>query len=766
LGTVGYSDLSVFVDTIADPTVQAYLYKITGVDVSGFETDLDLCAPHKTIHLLVSTNPELNTTQLEWDRYYGFDYLTYIIYRSPTGVGYTPIHYMASSLHSWTDPSPLPDVGYYRIGVEKTYPCIPTGGGKKADSGPYSHAMSNTEDNRLQETGENQEPTGITLDNNTVDENLMVGSLVGRLATTDPDTIDHHVYKLTSGVGGADNQKFTIVGDLLVTAAVTDYETQDIFNVRIQSTDKGDLSFAQPFIIAVNDVDETIPNEAPVGLSISSTSIAENMPAGSMVGRLWTDDPDVADSHTYMLVDGAGDDDNDRFMILGDLLLSGEEFDFESKDSMFIRIRTTDQRDETFDKAFIITISDINEGAGNLAPEDITLSTNTIDENQLSGTLIGMFTSMDPNSGDVHAYQLVDGLGAGNNESFNVIGNFLISRAVFDFEEKDSLFIRIETTDQDGLAFEKTFFIKVGDLADPLPNQAPANVKLSTNTIDENNAPGLIIGLFSAEDPDIGDEHSYHLVEGSGADDNESFVIMGNILVSGQVFDYETRDTMYIRVSCSDQEGLADEEEFIILVKNVYESGVNSAPTDIILSAAVVDENKPPLTIIGRLDTDDPDISDLHTYILVEGDGDDENESFIIVGNVLFSAVMFDYETQTELHVRVRSSDNGSEVLTTEKSFTIIVNDLLEVGVNYLHGGAAGLSIYPNPFSHSTMLEFPNPDKAAFRMYITDLSGKVVYFEDNILTDKLGLNRHDLPAGVYFVELRGDRIYRGKLVIE
>ena len=35
LGTVDHEDLSIMVDPTADPTVQAYLYKITGVDTSG-----------------------------------------------------------------------------------------------------------------------------------------------------------------------------------------------------------------------------------------------------------------------------------------------------------------------------------------------------------------------------------------------------------------------------------------------------------------------------------------------------------------------------------------------------------------------------------------------------------------------------------------------------------------------------------------------------------------------------------------------------------
>ncbi|MFC2116009.1 right-handed parallel beta-helix repeat-containing protein [Bacteroidota bacterium] len=155
LASLSFDDLSVFVDTVADPTVQAYIYKITALDTAGNETDADLCMQHKTIHLLVSTNPELNTTQLEWDRYYGFDYYTYKIFRSNTGSDLQEIHSMSSSFNSWTDPDPQVGELYYRIAVEKPLPCEPEAGSSKAGTGPYYHSLSNMDDNKLR-TGSNE----------------------------------------------------------------------------------------------------------------------------------------------------------------------------------------------------------------------------------------------------------------------------------------------------------------------------------------------------------------------------------------------------------------------------------------------------------------------------------------------------------------------------------------------------------------------------------------------------------------------------------
>ena len=363
MGTVSHNDLSIFVDSTADPMVQAYLYKITGVDTSGYETDIDLCKPHKTIHLLVSTNPELNTTQLEWDKHYGFNYQTYHIYRSPTKSDFIQIHSLSSSLNSWTDPDPLIDVGYYRIAVEKPDPCYPTGGSKKADAGPYSHSMSNMEDNRLQAVQENQAPMDMNMTNNTIAENQSIGTLVGRLETTDADTADHHTYKLVSGSGDTDNNRFTTLGDLLITAEILDYETKDTLSVRVKSTDKGDLSFEEIFIILVTDVNEGAGNLAPTDIKLSFNYIDENKPVGTMIGKFQTTDPNGDDMHTYGLVEGLGGDDNTSFTIMGDMLISSAIFDYETQGQYSIRVRSKDDGDGrlSFEKSFTIYVNDLVE---------------------------------------------------------------------------------------------------------------------------------------------------------------------------------------------------------------------------------------------------------------------------------------------------------------------------------------------------------------------------------------------------------------------
>ncbi|MFC2111985.1 right-handed parallel beta-helix repeat-containing protein [Bacteroidota bacterium] len=276
-------ELSVYVDTTADPTVQAYLYKITAIDTSHTETDIDLCKPHKTIHLIVSTNPELNTTQLQWDRYFGFDYQTYTIYKSTTGMNFDPVHSLSASLNSWTDPEASSGDLFYRIAVEKPDPCVPEGSGKKAGTGPYQHALSNMDDNKLK-TGQ-LPPDTITISNNSILEESLPGTMIGKLLTEDPDTADSHIYQFISGEGDDDNISFTLMGDLLLASESFDFETKNQYSIRIRSTDKEGGYCEVPFVIQIltatglQDMDAGAVKAYPNPFSQATTIIFPN-PAG------------------------------------------------------------------------------------------------------------------------------------------------------------------------------------------------------------------------------------------------------------------------------------------------------------------------------------------------------------------------------------------------------------------------------------------------------------------------------------------------------
>ncbi|QCS48015.1 cadherin repeat domain-containing protein (plasmid) [Picosynechococcus sp. PCC 11901] len=100
----------------------------------------------------------------------------------------------------------------------------------------------------------NEDPTDIDISSNTVDENSAIDTVVGNLSTIDPDIGDSHTYSLTNGYG--DNSLFTIDGEQLKTNAVFDYETQNSFEIQIQTDDGNGGTFTKVLTINVSDVNE------------------------------------------------------------------------------------------------------------------------------------------------------------------------------------------------------------------------------------------------------------------------------------------------------------------------------------------------------------------------------------------------------------------------------------------------------------------------------------------------------------------------------
>ncbi|MDM3852005.1 MAG: cadherin repeat domain-containing protein, partial [Aphanizomenon gracile PMC627.10] len=103
--------------------------------------------------------------------------------------------------------------------------------------------------------------------------------------------------------------------------------------------------------------------------------------------------------------------------------------------------------------------------------------------------------------------------------------NELKTNSGFDYETKNSYSIRVKTTDQGGLSFEKQLTIGVTDVNETPTNQAPTNISLNNSTIAENQAINTVVGNFTAIDPDAGNTFTYTLVSGTGDTDNNVFTI-------------------------------------------------------------------------------------------------------------------------------------------------------------------------------------------------------------------------------------------------
>jgi len=114
VGSVPYSDLSVFTDNSSNPTVKSNKYKLSIVDKSGLETQLS--DPHKTMHLTINKGQN-NTWNLIWEPYTGFNVLTYNIYRGSSATSLNFIDATSGSSTQFSDVNaPSGDV-YYQLEV-------------------------------------------------------------------------------------------------------------------------------------------------------------------------------------------------------------------------------------------------------------------------------------------------------------------------------------------------------------------------------------------------------------------------------------------------------------------------------------------------------------------------------------------------------------------------------------------------------------------------------------------------------------------------
>ena len=533
--------------------------------------------------------------------------------------------------------------------------------------------------------GANSAPTDISLSASAVNENVAANTTVGTLSSTDPDAGNTFTYSLVAGTGSTDNASFNISGSSLRINSSPNYEAKSSYSVRIRTTDQGSLTYEEAFTITINDL-----NEAPIDISLSATSVNENVIANTTIGTLSTTDPDAGNTFTYTLVAGSGDTDNASFNISSTSLRINSSPNFEAKSSYSVRIRTTDQGSLTYEEAFTITINDLNE-----TPTDISLSSTTVNENVAANTTIGTLSSTDPDAANTFTYTLVAGSGSTDNASFSISSSSLRINSSPDYELKSSYSVRIRTTDQGTLFYEKAFTITINNL-----NEAPTDISLSSTTVNENVAANTTVGTLSSTDPDAGNTFTYTLVAGFGDTDNASFNISSSSLRINSSPDFEAKSSYSVRIRTADQGGQIYEKVFTITIGDV-----NETPTEISLSATSIDENVAANTTIGTLSSTDLDAGNTFTYTLVAGSGDTDNASFSIDGTSLRISNSPNYEAKNSYSVRVRTTDQGS--LSYEKAFTITINDLNEAPTDI---SLSGTSVDENLADNATVATITTTD--------------------------------------------------------
>ncbi|AUQ67406.1 PA14 domain-containing protein [Phaeobacter inhibens] len=284
-----------------------------------------------------------------------------------------------------------------------------------------------------------------------------------------------------------------------------------------------------------------VADEAPEGLALDSSTVAENA-AGAAIGTLSATDPEGgAVSFTV---------DDARFEVQGDgtlKLKDGISLNFEAEPSVTVTITATDAGGNSTDQAFTLTVTDADE-----APEGLALDSSTVAENA-AGAAIGTLSATDPEGGAV-SFTVDDA-------RFEVQGDGTLKLKdgiSLNFEAEPSVTVTITATDAGGNSTDQAFTLTVTDA-----DEAPEGLALDSSTVAEN-AAGAAIGTLSATDPE-GGAVSFTV-------DDARFEVQGDgtlKLKDGISLDFEAEPSVTVTITATDAGGNSTDQAFNISVIDI-----------------------------------------------------------------------------------------------------------------------------------------------------------------------------------------------------
>jgi ELWxxDGT repeat protein len=203
-------------------------------------------------------------------------------------------------------------------------------------------------------------------------------------------------------------------------------------------------------IASVNDSPELV-NPIP------NTNFFNNSPSSFTISPNAFRDVDLGDSLTYTatLADGSP---LPSWLTLNDRTFNGTP-PVTSAGQFEIKVTAKDSNNTTATDTFTLNVI-------NSAPNFIDLSNNIIPENSADNTFVGTLSTRDNNSNDTHTYTLVNDA----DGRFVLDGNKLIvaNGGLLDYETATNHTIRVKTTDNTGLSYERDINIVVSNVNDSL----------------------------------------------------------------------------------------------------------------------------------------------------------------------------------------------------------------------------------------------------------------------------------------------------------
>jgi len=222
---------------------------------------------------------------------------------------------------------------------------------------PGSHDFTYGQDAVINFMPRDNAPQDISLSNNSVEEGMPAGTVIGEITVTDEtpeDTFTFEIYGPTDFKGPQLTVPFTEQDGNLVTTEVLDYDNTNRYEVVIKVTDKTNLSFEKNVFVNVDE------NSAPTNISIDNLEIEDKISLGAYVAKFTTTDQDADDTFTYTFEENSDNQlsrDNGKFTISNDSLFTNYDFTNYSENECHLYIKSEDKKGESITKEFTLTVN-------------------------------------------------------------------------------------------------------------------------------------------------------------------------------------------------------------------------------------------------------------------------------------------------------------------------------------------------------------------------------------------------------------------------
>ena len=254
-------------------------------------------------------------------------------------------------------------------------------------------------------TDKNEAPYRIILSDDKIAENKPAGKTVSTIVVEDQDFNETFICQLIQRppfyIEMINN--FTHV-TLVTTNTTINYELTPSFPITLDCYDHGGLVHRESITITV--VDENDPptqiiftNALPSTtlsdghlLTVPTVQIFENAYIGQTVTDIFVVDEDVTDVHTCKITNNTYSDSL-NISSSGKSLQTSKMFDFDEIQRVYLEVSCSDGSDSITASLWVDVLLNVNEPV-----TSVNLLPNIVTENAPSGTLVGVFSFIDPDS--------------------------------------------------------------------------------------------------------------------------------------------------------------------------------------------------------------------------------------------------------------------------------------------------------------------------------------------------------------------------------